>query len=146
LSWNSGLSLRDWEQSQSFSVPLKIRFRAIRPSFPRLVPHKELEPERFAISGLITSDPFFLEHSEAILFDKEPITGKKASKPYLDSLDTCQIYILLINREYGTPHGDLSATHHEYRHAQLRKLPTLVFVKSNDDHAREERIREFLMR
>jgi ATP-dependent DNA helicase RecG len=107
---------------------------------------KELEPERSSISGLITSDPFFLEHSEAILFDKEPITGKKASKPYLDSLDTCQIYILLINREYGTPHGDLSATHHEYRHAQLRKLPTLVFVKSNDDHAREERIREFLMR
>lgn len=104
---------------------------------------KELEPERSAISGLITSDPFFLEHCEAILFDKEPITGKKASKPYLDSLDTCQIYILLINREYGTPYGDLSATHHEYRHAQLRKLPTLVFVKSNDDHAREQRTRDF---
>jgi ATP-dependent DNA helicase RecG len=104
---------------------------------------KELEPERSAISGMITSDPFFLEHCEAILFDKEPITGKKASKPYLDSLDTCQIYILLINREYGTPHGDLSATHHEYRHAQQRKLPTLVFVKSNDDQAREQRTRDF---
>jgi predicted HTH transcriptional regulator len=104
---------------------------------------KELDPERSAISGLISSDPFLLEHCEAILFDKEPISGKKASKPYLDLLGTCQIYLLLINREYGRPQGDLSATHHEYRHAQIHKLPTLVFVKGSDDHTREPRTREF---
>jgi ATP-dependent DNA helicase RecG len=104
---------------------------------------KELDPERSAISGLISSDQFLLEHCEAILFDKEPISRKKASKPYLDLLGTCQIYLLLINREYGMPHGDLSATHHEYRHAQVRKLPTLVFVKGSEDRTRAPRTREF---
>jgi ATP-dependent DNA helicase RecG len=123
----------DWNKTMT-ATKLRVFVSAVQ---------KELEPERSAISSVITSDPFLLEHCEAILFDKEPITGKKASKPYLDSLDTCQIYILLINREYGTTHGDLSPTHHEYRHAQLRKLPTLVFVKSKDDNSREQRTREF---
>jgi predicted HTH transcriptional regulator len=104
---------------------------------------KELEPERLAITSLITTDPFLLEHCDPVLFDKEPISGKKASKPYLDCLDTCAVYLLLINKEYGRLQGDLSATHHEYRHAQTRKMPTLVFVKGSEDGIREEKTREF---
>lgn len=79
---------------------------------------KEMESERLAIASLITTDPFLMEHCEPVLFDREPITGRKASKPYLACLDGCEIYLLLINREYGRPHGELSATHQEYRHAQ----------------------------
>src|ERR1043166_391545 len=97
---------------------------------------KELELERLAILSLITTDPFLSEHCEPVLFDREPLTGRKAAKPYLDSLESCQIYLLLINREYGKPHGDLSATHEEYRHAQKRSLPTLVFVKGREDDLR----------
>ncbi|MGA1870786.1 MAG: ATP-binding protein [bacterium] len=104
---------------------------------------KEMELERLAISSLITTDPFLNEHLEAVLFDKEPILGRKASKPYLECLDSCQIYLLLLNREYGRLHGSLSATHHEYRHAQGRHLPTLIFVKGRDDHLREEKTKEF---
>ncbi|MEI8351912.1 MAG: hypothetical protein WCG36_06330 [bacterium] len=44
---------------------------------------KEMESERLAIAGLITTDPFLMEHCEPVLFDREPITGRKASKPYL---------------------------------------------------------------
>jgi ATP-dependent DNA helicase RecG len=104
---------------------------------------KELEVERLAISSLITTDPFLREHCEPVLFDREPLSGRKAATPYLDCLDTCQIYLLLINREYGKPHGDLSATHKEYRHAQKRNLPTLVFVKGREDDLREAETKEF---
>ena len=104
---------------------------------------KELEPERVAIMSLLTTDPFLLEYCEPVLFDKEPISGRKASKPYLDCLDSCSIYLLMINREYGRLLGDISATHHEYHHAQLRKMPTLIFVKGFDDESREKKTREF---
>lgn len=54
-------------------------------------------------------------------------------KAYLDLLRQCQIYLLLIGREYGADAGDgLSATHEEYRFAQELKLPTLVCVKGKD--------------
>jgi predicted HTH transcriptional regulator len=105
---------------------------------------KELELERLAIVSLITTDPFLREHCEPVLFDREPLSGRKAAKPYLDCLNTCQIYLLLINREYGRPHGDLSATHEEYRHAQKSDLPTLVFIKGREDDLREPETRAFL--
>jgi ATP-dependent DNA helicase RecG len=104
---------------------------------------KEMESERLAIASLITTDPFLMEHCEPVLFDREPITGRKASKPYLACLDGCEIYLLLINREYGRPHGELSATHQEYRHAQKRKMPTLVFVKGGTDSDRESQTQAF---
>lgn len=104
---------------------------------------KELELERITIASLITTDPFLSECLDPVLFDKEPISGRKASKPYLKCLDTCDLYLLMINREYGQPHGPMSATHHEYRHAQKLGLPTLVFVKGRDDHMREAETRDF---
>jgi ATP-dependent DNA helicase RecG len=104
---------------------------------------KEMESERLAIASLITTDPFLMEHCEPVLFDREPITGRKASKPYLACLDGCAVYLLLINREYGRPHGELSATHQEYRHAQKRKLPSLVFVKGGTDADREPMTQAF---
>lgn len=104
---------------------------------------KELEPERLAIVSLVKTDLFLDEHIEPVLFDKEPVFGKKAAKPYLDCLDTCRIYLLMINRQYGRSHGQLSATHDEYRHAQKKGLPTLVFVKGHDDDLREGKTRDF---
>lgn len=50
---------------------------------------KEMEPERLAVSSLITTDPFLREHLNPVLFDKEPVPGRKASKPYLNCLDSC---------------------------------------------------------
>ena len=46
---------------------------------------KEMEPERLAVSSLITTDPFLSEHLNPVLFDKEPVSGRKASKPYLQT-------------------------------------------------------------
>jgi predicted HTH transcriptional regulator len=107
---------------------------------------KELEHERAAVAQLISVDPFLLKHCEAVLYDKEPPVGRPNPKAYLDCLRPCNIYLLLLDAEYGCPAGDLSATHEEYRQAQKSKMPTLVFVRGLDkkrDDAREAKTKEF---
>lgn len=93
---------------------------------------KELENERVAVASLITTDPWLLQHCEPVLFEKEPAPARKLSQPYLKCLESCQIYLLLIHKEYGKPDGSLSATHHEYRHAQELGLPSLIFIKGEN--------------
>jgi predicted HTH transcriptional regulator len=108
---------------------------------------KELEHERAAIAQLISVDPFLLKHCEAVLYDKEPPVGRPNAKAYLDCLRSCQIYLLMVDLEYGRPAGDLSATHEEYRLAQAAKLPTLVFIRGLDskrDAGREAKTKEFI--
>ena len=108
---------------------------------------KELEHERAAVAQLISFDPFLLKHCEPVLYDKEPPVGRPNPKAYLDCLRSCQIYLLILDVEYGRPAGDLSATHEEYRLAQQTKLPTLVFIRGLDsrrDDAREGKTKEFV--
>ena len=97
---------------------------------------KELELERAALAGLISTDPFLLRHGVPVLFEKEPPPPRPASKPYLAALKACQAYVLMIANEYGGPDGEISATHHEYRLAQQLKLPTVVFLKGATDSLR----------
>jgi ATP-dependent DNA helicase RecG len=108
---------------------------------------KELEYERAAVAQLISVDPFLLKHCEAVLYDKEPPPGRPNPKAYLDCLRSCQIYLLMVDLEYGRAGGDLSATHEEYRLAQAAKLPTLIFIRGLDrkhDDAREAKTKEFI--
>ena len=85
---------------------------------------KELELERAAVAGLISTDPFLLQHGVPVLFEKEPASPRPAKQPYLDALSGCAVYVLMIANEYGQPDGEISATHHEYRLARKLKLPT----------------------
>ncbi len=93
---------------------------------------KELENERVAVASLITTDPWLLQHCEPVLFEKEPAPARKLSRPHLKCLESCQIYLLLIHKEYGQPDGSVSATHHEYRRAQELGLPSLIFIKGEN--------------
>jgi predicted HTH transcriptional regulator len=99
---------------------------------------KELEIERVAVAGAISSDLLLSQWYEPVLYDREPLTGKKAAKPYLDCLATCQVYLMLLDRQYGHPKGTLSATHEEYRLAQKLSLPTLILVRGHHDADREK--------
>lgn len=105
---------------------------------------KELELERAAVAGLIATDPFLVHHCFPVLFEKEPPPPRPTSKPYLEALRGCAIYILLIANEYGRPDGELSATHHEYRLAQELQLPTIVFLKGATDTGRTSETRALL--
>ncbi|MDO8545520.1 MAG: ATP-binding protein [Opitutaceae bacterium] len=97
---------------------------------------KELELERAAVATVISTDPFLQKHCDPLLFEQEPPPPHPAPRPYLEALRSSQIYVLIIAHEYGAPDGDLSATHHEYRLAQERKLPTLVFLKDQSGGSR----------
>ena len=87
---------------------------------------KELELERAAVSGLIATDPFLLQHATPVRFENEPPPPRPAKQPYLDALSGCAVYVLMIANEYGRRDGELSATHHEYRRAQALKLPMMA--------------------
>lgn len=105
---------------------------------------KELEVERVSIAGKVSSDQVFSQVCNMVLYDKEPLSGRRVAKPYLACLNTCQIYLLLIDREYsGESTRSMSATHEEYRHAMKRGMPMLIFVRGHHDTERRKETRIF---
>lgn len=99
---------------------------------------KELEEERMQLRILLTSDPFLLRYTVPKLFEKYPAALRPDKKAYLKLLEKCQIYVLIIGKEYGTESDGKSATHHEYDFAQENRLPTLVCVKGGSGFKRDD--------
>jgi len=97
---------------------------------------KELADERMEMKVLLTSDPFLVRHTVPCLFEQYPAPLRPDKKAYLKLLEKCQVYVLIIGREYGSSTG-LSATHLEYDFAQERQLPTLVCVKGDNGLERD---------
>jgi len=105
---------------------------------------KELEPERLALFSLITTDPFLKEHFEPVLFEKLPPPSRPTEKSYLKVLDKCQVYVLMLDREYGPKEGNYSATHHEYNLAREKDMPSLAMIKGRHDRGREPETQSFI--
>ena len=106
---------------------------------------KELREERIAIGSFLSTDDFLRECTVPRIFEDYPQPLRPNPKAYLDLLRQCQIYLLLIGKEYGSDAGDgLSATHEEYRLAQDLKLPTLVCVKGERKTKRDDAVTAFL--
>lgn len=104
---------------------------------------KELEEERMQLRILLTSDPFLLRHTVPKLFEKYPAPLRPDTKAYLKLLAKCQIYVLIIGKEYGNESDGKSATHHEYDWVQNERLPTLVCVKSPKGFKRDDAEEDF---
>ncbi|MFC1463103.1 DUF4062 domain-containing protein, partial [Verrucomicrobiota bacterium] len=105
---------------------------------------KELEIERVAIAAAVSSDRLLSRACEIVLYEKEALSGRRVAKPYLECLDSCQIYILLMDREYsGGSAGTISATHGEYRHALKRNMPVMIFVRGRHDKERRKETQAF---
>lgn len=105
---------------------------------------KELEVERVFLAGQVSSDTQLAELCDVILFEREPLSGKRIRKPYLECLKTCDIYLLFLDCEYGHPPEPISATHEEYRFARDCGMPLLVLLKGLTDGKREEKTKKFL--
>ena len=103
---------------------------------------KELTKERMEMKVLLTADPFLVRHTVPCLFEQYPAPLRPDKKAYLQLLEKCQIYVLILGSEYGSNRG-LSATQLEYDFAQERKLPTLVCVKGDSDFVRESKEEAF---
>jgi ATP-dependent DNA helicase RecG len=104
---------------------------------------KELEEERMQLRILLTSDPFLLRYTVPKLFEKYPAGLRPDNKPYLKLIEKCQLYVLIIGKEYGSDSNGKSATHHEYDFAQEQRLPTLVCVKGDGGFKRDDAEDEF---
>jgi len=105
---------------------------------------KELEDERLIVQNLINTDAFLSTHCTPVLYELEPASPDKALKGCLQSLEGCQVYLLIVGIEYGTSVGGLSITHAEYRRAKKRKLPVLAFIKGDRSVKREDGTSRFL--
>jgi predicted HTH transcriptional regulator len=98
---------------------------------------KELEDERLIVQNLVNTDAFLSSYCTPVLYELEPASPDKALDGCLQSLDGCQVYLLIVGIEYGMPVGGLSITHAEYRRAKKRKLPILAFIKGDRSVKRE---------
>lgn len=105
---------------------------------------KELDEERMELRILLSSDPFLQRYTVPMLFEKYPAPLRPDKKLYLELLQKCQIYVLIIGKEYGNCSNGKSATHHEYDFAQKNHLPTLVCVKGDSNFKRDEAEENFL--
>ncbi len=98
---------------------------------------KELEDERLIVQNLVSTDPFLSGHCIPVLYEFEPASPTKAVEGCIGTLDSCHVYLLIVGTQYGTPVGDLSITHLEYRQAKENRQPILAFVKGDRQTSRE---------
>jgi predicted HTH transcriptional regulator len=104
---------------------------------------KELEPERLALFSLLTTDPMLKDDVEPVLFEQLSPPLRPTDKPYLKTLKTCQVYILMLDREYSPGHTAKSATHEEYDLACSMGIPALAMIKGRHDAGRDPRTQTF---
>lgn len=97
----------------------------------------ELEDERLIVQNLLNTDSFLLQHCAPVLYELEPASPEKALEGCIAAVDECQVYLLIIGQQYGTPVGEISITHAEYRRAKERELPLLVFIRGGRSVKRE---------
>lgn len=105
---------------------------------------KELENERLTVLALVTTDSFLLANCEAILYEYAPASPKKSAKECLDILDSCDVCLSIVGKEYGSYSGALSTTHQEYRRAKEQGKPILIFVKGSSDGERDQNTQKWM--
>ena len=100
---------------------------------------KELAAERRAVKDFITHDPLLSRFiSDVFLFEDIPAGDRQPEDIYLDEVEQRDIYLAILGKEYGWKNEDgKSPTELEFDHATKTHRERLVFVKGNDDKARE---------
>jgi len=99
---------------------------------------QELEDERLIVQNLIQTDPFLQKYCEPKLYEFEPASAADALEECLGLVSKCQIYVLMIWKEYGNPTNGLSITHREYRRAKENGIPILAFIRGPANLKRED--------
>lgn len=98
---------------------------------------KELEDERLIVRNLILTDAFLQRYCTPVLYEFEPASPEDALEECLTLVAECQIYVLMVWKEYGEPTNGLSITHWEYRRAKEAGIPILAFIRGPTNLKRE---------
>ena len=109
---------------------------------------KELATERRAVKDFITHDPLLHRFiSDVFLFEDIPAGDRKPDDIYLSEVEQKDIYLGVFGNEYGWKNKDgKSPTELEFEHATRTHRERLIFVKGNDDKAREPEMARLVAR
>ena len=110
--------------------------------------HKELAAERRAVKDFITRDPLLSRFiSDVFLFEDIPATDRKPDDIYLGEVEQTDIYLAILGNEYGWKNKNgKSPTELEFEHATKTHRERLIFVKGDDDKAREPEMANLVAR
>ena len=100
---------------------------------------KELAEERRAVKNFIIHDPLLSRFiPDVFLFEDIPAKDRKPDDIYLDQVERCDIYLGIFGNRYGWKNEDgKSPTELEFEHATATRRERLIFIKGDDDKARE---------
>ncbi len=100
---------------------------------------KEFSEERRAVKAFILGDPLLSRFfTEVFLFEDTPASDRQPDNIYLEKVGKCDIYLALFGNEYGWKNPDgKSPTELEFDHATNTSRERLIFVKGEDDKARD---------
>ncbi len=100
---------------------------------------KELSEERRAVKDFILGDPLLRRFiGDVFLFEDIPACDRQPDNIYLTEVEQRDIYLGLFGNEYGWRNANSkSPTELEFDHATQTGRERLVFVKGDDDKARD---------
>jgi len=100
---------------------------------------KELAEERRGIKDFILHDPLLCRFiSHVFLFEDIPAKDRRPDDIYLDQVEGCDMYMGIFGDRYGWKNEDgKSPTELEFDHATKTRRERLIFIKGDDDKARE---------
>jgi len=103
---------------------------------------KELAEERRAVKDFIIHDPLLSRFIwDVFLFEDIPAGDRKPDDIYLDEVAECDIYLAILGNEYGWKNDvGKSPTELEFEQATKTHRERLVFVKGDDDKARDPEV------
>lgn len=109
---------------------------------------KEFEVERRAVKDFMTHDPFLSRFtSNVFLFEDIPAGDRKPDDIYLEEVERCDIYLAILGNKYGRKNKEgKSPTELEFEHATKAIRERLIFIKGNDDKAREPAMSKLVSR
>jgi predicted HTH transcriptional regulator len=106
---------------------------------------KEFLEERRALANYLGNDPLMSRFFCFFLFEDIPAGDRKADELYLEEVRKSDIYVGIFGNEYGFEnHIGLSSTHLEYIEATDQKKHRMIFVKGQDDSARNPKMKHLI--
>lgn len=104
-------------------------------------PQREFALERQALRDYLQRDPLLRKYFEVFLFEDLPALDQRADSAYLDQVSRADIYLGLFGQTYGFQDDDgVSPTEREFDAASAQGKHRIIFVKANDDAAREPKM------
>lgn len=107
--------------------------------------HAEFAAERRAIQDFVKADAAMRDYFEMLLGEDAVPPGQEMEKLRIRELESCDIYVGLLGNRYGAlVSREASIIEQEFELARQRQKICLVFVKGDNDRAREPRMQTFI--